>query len=290
MKNEKGITLVALVITIIVLLILAGVSLSLIAGENGVANRAMSAKIKTEKSEILEQLRLKIYEKALDIENDMSDMEYLEENGIVTGESKIVAILGRYASTNGIMSLASERSYDNSRERFVVHVLTLKPNSSTGHGDLYEGDVYYIFTGDLYYMTKDKKVEFLGPVVDTSSHSTSEDIYEYDPTDDKTITGIKREYSRTVKVDRWGPYETTIIVSDEEITKVTVPSNVVGIKEYVFDECSSLIVVNIPKSVAYIADNAFPSTVTLIFPEGINPELEVPANNWGAKAIVELSE
>jgi len=34
-KNEKGITLVALVITIIVLLILAGVTINLTLGENG---------------------------------------------------------------------------------------------------------------------------------------------------------------------------------------------------------------------------------------------------------------
>ena len=33
-KNEKGITLIALVITIIVLLILAGVAISMLSGEN----------------------------------------------------------------------------------------------------------------------------------------------------------------------------------------------------------------------------------------------------------------
>ena len=42
MKNQKGITLIALVITIIVLLILAGVSIALLTGENGILNRAAS--------------------------------------------------------------------------------------------------------------------------------------------------------------------------------------------------------------------------------------------------------
>jgi len=42
-KQEKGITLVALVITIIVLLILAGVSISLVLGENGVLSQAKNA-------------------------------------------------------------------------------------------------------------------------------------------------------------------------------------------------------------------------------------------------------
>ena len=43
MKKERGITLIALVITIIVLLILAGVSISLVVGENGILSQAKSA-------------------------------------------------------------------------------------------------------------------------------------------------------------------------------------------------------------------------------------------------------
>ena len=43
MKNVKGITLIALIITIIVLLILAGVSISLVVGNNGVLTQATNA-------------------------------------------------------------------------------------------------------------------------------------------------------------------------------------------------------------------------------------------------------
>ena len=43
-KKEKGITLVALVITIIVLLILAGVTISLVVGDNSVIHKAQDAK------------------------------------------------------------------------------------------------------------------------------------------------------------------------------------------------------------------------------------------------------
>ena len=42
-KNQNAITLVALVITILVLLILAGVALSLVVGENGITERAITA-------------------------------------------------------------------------------------------------------------------------------------------------------------------------------------------------------------------------------------------------------
>ena len=45
MKNQKGITLIALVITIIVLLILAGVSIAMLTGPNGLLTRAEEGQI-----------------------------------------------------------------------------------------------------------------------------------------------------------------------------------------------------------------------------------------------------
>ncbi len=39
MKKQKGITLIALVITIIVLLILAGISIATLTGENGILRK-----------------------------------------------------------------------------------------------------------------------------------------------------------------------------------------------------------------------------------------------------------
>ena len=53
MKNSKGITLVALVVTIIVLLILAGVSLSLVAGGDGIITRASNAANKNKVAAII---------------------------------------------------------------------------------------------------------------------------------------------------------------------------------------------------------------------------------------------
>ena len=47
-RKQKGVTLIALVITIIVLIILAGVSLNLVFGENGIIGQAKEAKKKTE--------------------------------------------------------------------------------------------------------------------------------------------------------------------------------------------------------------------------------------------------
>ncbi len=51
-RNARGITLIALVITIIVLLILAGVTISALSGDNGILKRATEAKSKNRKKKM----------------------------------------------------------------------------------------------------------------------------------------------------------------------------------------------------------------------------------------------
>ena len=60
--NNKGITLIALVVTIIVLLILAGISIAMLTGQNGILNRAAEAKEKTRVAQEDESQKLKGYE------------------------------------------------------------------------------------------------------------------------------------------------------------------------------------------------------------------------------------
>ena len=55
LKTSRGITLIALVITIIVLLILAAVSIATLTGENGILTRATDAKEETRYATIKEE-------------------------------------------------------------------------------------------------------------------------------------------------------------------------------------------------------------------------------------------
>ena len=57
-NNNYGITLIALVITVIVLLILAGISISMLSGDNTILSRATQAKIKTGNSQDEEAISL----------------------------------------------------------------------------------------------------------------------------------------------------------------------------------------------------------------------------------------
>ncbi len=94
-KNTKGITLIGLIVTIIVLLILAGVSLRIIVGEQGILNRVTGAVEKDKKATAKEQVelvvadyKLEYWDKKYTGEGELeSPKEYIQnkfEIGIVT--------------------------------------------------------------------------------------------------------------------------------------------------------------------------------------------------------------
>ena len=90
MKN-RGITLIALVITIIILLILAAVTIAALSGDNGILSNAARAKQETERAEILEQIRLDIYGEMADNEGTdptEADIERIADNyGDISGST-----------------------------------------------------------------------------------------------------------------------------------------------------------------------------------------------------------
>ena len=77
MKNKRGITLIALIITIIVLLILAGVTITSIVSENGIIAKARKAKIDKEISENRERLEMML--SAAKTSSIVSNASVLEE-------------------------------------------------------------------------------------------------------------------------------------------------------------------------------------------------------------------
>ena len=78
-KRNNGITLIALVITIIVLLILAGVSIAMLTGENGILTQARNAKDRTEEARVDEENRISDYE---DYISQYANGGYVESKGV----------------------------------------------------------------------------------------------------------------------------------------------------------------------------------------------------------------
>lgn len=65
LKKQSGVSLIALVVTVIVLLILTGVSFSSLTGEHGVLNQAKDAKIESKEKENLVKEKHQIIDNAL---------------------------------------------------------------------------------------------------------------------------------------------------------------------------------------------------------------------------------
>ena len=112
-RTNKGITLIALVITIIVLLILAGVSIAMLTGENGILTQAQNAKNRTEEAEAQEKADLEDQNKL--IENLASGNNNIKEyhNGVPI--PKGFYYVGGEKDTGLVISDAEGDDLDNSK-------------------------------------------------------------------------------------------------------------------------------------------------------------------------------
>lgn len=84
LKTSNGITLIALVITIIVLLILAGISISMLSGDNSILQKATDAKTNTERANVIELAKTDILG------------QIAENKGETISETELKTILGKY--------------------------------------------------------------------------------------------------------------------------------------------------------------------------------------------------
>ena len=101
--KQRGITLIALVITIIVLLILAGVTIAMVLGPNGIVNRAKESKSKTEQVSQNEQT---------DLAGLQNKMESYLTGGESGGETIGKAEVDKKAETNSTIT-GGAGSYQN---------------------------------------------------------------------------------------------------------------------------------------------------------------------------------
>ena len=91
LKANKGITLIALVITIIVLLILAGISIAMLSGNNGILQKAADAKQTSERAEAKEQAQMDIMDWITDKTANHQDasLDDIKVKAILTGKSYV---------------------------------------------------------------------------------------------------------------------------------------------------------------------------------------------------------
>ncbi len=181
MRKNKGITLIALVITIIVLLILAGVSIATLLGENGILNQATKAVEKTNSATEKEKVQLacnaqmsKNAEKGkytIDVEdiNDIQEeLDSLKAGAKITENSNPIEVVfpngNIYAINNGkVLEQAKvgekvtgkNKAYTNNGTAIIPEGFTIVP----GCDDVSEGLVISDDEGDTEEIGKDKIAE-----------------------------------------------------------------------------------------------------------------------------------
>ena len=162
-KQAKGITLIALVVTIIVLLILAGVALNLTIGQNGIFTRANEAVIINENANVYEQLQLVITDYQMeDIENKTSTniLDKLASNGIINEDNSlnVDTLMGKSMKTG-----------KGSIEEGDVYVLEQREKMASIEESSLIGDLDYY----LIYYNSDKIDKNLGLAFENSSSNNS---------------------------------------------------------------------------------------------------------------------
>ena len=132
LKEQKGITLVALVITIIVLLILAAVTLSMVLGDNGIVTKAKDAKDSTNKADIESAYKTA----ALELQTEYYDYLSRPEkytNAVEFTAANIVSKVTEYSvtpdSTTGAVTSKPVTKGGNA----TGYTLTIVINETTGH-------------------------------------------------------------------------------------------------------------------------------------------------------------
>lgn len=121
MKKRDGITLVALVVTVVILIILAGVSLNLTLGESGIVTIAKQAKENMEIAQIKEETKL----------NELYTQ--IEVEGGITGNLNYDAIEKlqefKRAIANAITNQGIPTSEDATKEEMVENINKIKGNT-----------------------------------------------------------------------------------------------------------------------------------------------------------------
>ena len=151
LKQNKGITLIALVITIIVLLILAGVAIAALTGENGLLERASKTKEETAKSEAIERTRIDIMTQLADNKGDK-----------ITGD-QLKTILNRYfdnSDVNSISDFTSKTTEIKVKDgEYTVKLADILKGVDIDNTELDPADLYYTTSEHVLFDDDDDAIE-----------------------------------------------------------------------------------------------------------------------------------
>ena len=249
-KENKGVTLIALAVTIIVMLILAGVTISTLTGNSGITSNASLSKMMNELSKYKEEVEL--YKATKNVENE----GFLGES-LSAGKDSI--------------------NYNIKSDEEIGNIKNIIPDITDEYIDILQ-----IVKGELLIKTKDKKQI-------KAAQSVGIQINPYDITDDGELLSSngnlllvdsEGNLSLPDSVNKvgYGAFSNveglkTIIIPEsvteigdyafsynQTLEKVIIKGNLTRIGNAAFDGANNLKEINLPDSINYIGERAFRST------------------------------
>jgi len=253
MKRENGVTLIALAVTIIIMLILAGVTISMLTGNSGITTNASKARTKSYLADIKEEYELYLSEKRMEDEYDL-DTLYANDKTI------------RYEGNevgSGITEICSSIKKGDEKK-------------------------FEIIKGKIYYVSQDKKVIPIAVELGFSINpyeitddgvlrSSAMNLYLVDNNGNLDLS----EYEGKIKTIEAGAFSKVEIESgitplssivlpkgittigddafsyNTSLTSIKIPNTVTTIGKRAFYGCTNLTSIEIPDSVTYIGDYCF---------------------------------
>ena len=281
--EKNGITLIALVVTIVVLLILAGISLNLVLGNNGIVTKANLAVVKQENATVAEGLQFKVTNYEMDSIEDIKTA--LQADRIIDADGQ----LNTYT--------------------------LLEQKLKTGNGSN-KRDVYVIEDGHLYYYDKNEEKTDLGNLwnlgiaaeetdpslfeVDEYGNLLLKNRYDYYCSGEFTSKKVWTIENLVIPKEVDGKEVKTVIFTDpwqlsfnkringwENLKTVIIPEGVTVIGEQAFMNCVNLTKVVIPDTVTEISYQAFAGCTRLVdikLPDGVT---RMGANSFDGAACYE---
>lgn len=268
-KKQKGITLIALVVTIVILLILSGISLNIVFSNNGIITKAQEAKTLNSHSTVLESLQIEnsSYETEYELGDTEVDFEtYLKNKGIIDGNFNVntAKLVGK--------------------------------KTSAGNGKNHQ-DVYTIEVDDVedgyrlkYYgknESENKDLGIIGYKKGETDEPSDPSIFNFNPrTGEIALKGAMTGYgiSKDEEINENVTHLKKIVVPEEidgvkvtkignegegiygrvyigftssYVEKIVLPNTITEIGDDAFASCINLKKINIPDSVTSIGSHAF---------------------------------
>ena len=294
MRNKRGITLIALVVTIVVLLILAGVSLNLVLGNNGIIAKSKDARDRTKLAVYTEEINLIASAEETSYKLEEISYDQMVQNVKSNIEAK------KYVEQVNQKSVSIGTTLEATTDLGMITVVLSKDGVTVSEGEitLPEAADARIFN---YAVTDDGNIEIKGFNLDNLEYdiiSGCSELYSYNTTveiknmqtlcipeiiEGKSVTKVAFAYNiyngeevRGLGVPRYGSWTwlgvcgvNTIIFPDTakimgecddafiDVNQVILNNGLETIESDAFFNMEKLETVTIPESVATVGYNAF---------------------------------